>query len=68
MPYTLRVREVARRFDVTEETIRDWINSGKLSAIKLGRSWRVSSEDVERISQEGLPQEPRPDQPRERGT
>jgi excisionase family DNA binding protein len=67
MPYTLRVREVARRFDVTEETIRDWINSGRLSAIKLGRSWRVSSEDVERILQEGLPEEPRPCQPRDRG-
>jgi excisionase family DNA binding protein len=64
MPYTLRVREVARRFEVTEGTIREWINSGRLSAIKLGKSWRISSEDVERISQEGLPEEPRPCQSR----
>jgi excisionase family DNA binding protein len=64
MPYTLRVREVARRFEVTEGTIREWINSGRLSAIKLGKSWRISSEDVERILQEGFPQEPRPCQPR----
>jgi excisionase family DNA binding protein len=64
MPYTLRVREVARRFEVTEETIRDWINSGRLSAIKIGKSWRISAEDVERILQEGFPQEPRPYQSR----
>jgi excisionase family DNA binding protein len=64
MPYTLRVREVAQRFEVTEETIRDWINSGRLSAIKIGKSWRINSEDVERIFREGLPQEPRPCQSR----
>jgi excisionase family DNA binding protein len=64
MPYTLRVREVARRFEVTEGTIREWINSGRLSAIKIGKSWRVSSEDVEQVLREGFPQESRPCQPR----
>jgi excisionase family DNA binding protein len=60
MRYTLRVREVAQRFDVTEETIRDWINGGRLSAIKLGKSWRINAADVARVSQEGLPPGPRP--------
>jgi excisionase family DNA binding protein len=67
MAQHLRTREVAQRLDVTEETIRDWIASGKLPAVKIGKSWRIRSEDVDRILQEGLSPEPRPCETRERG-
>ncbi|MCX2934043.1 helix-turn-helix domain-containing protein [Mycobacterium sp. CVI_P3] len=37
----LTVNKVAHRLDVSPWTVRDWISSGKLSAIKLGDSDRA---------------------------
>lgn len=40
------VREVATIFQVTEYTVRVWINKGlkgkKLAALKTGKSWRTT--------------------------
>jgi transposase len=50
------VAEVAARFRRDPRTIRDWINKGcptaggqkvKLGAGRFGKSWEVSSEDLE---------------------
>jgi excisionase family DNA binding protein len=38
---------VAREFQLTSQTIRNWIKSGALSAVKIGHVYRVRSEDVD---------------------
>jgi excisionase family DNA binding protein len=34
---------------VTTQTIRNWIDGGALAAVKIGRSFRVKREDVDRM-------------------
>jgi excisionase family DNA binding protein len=43
-PY--RVRAVARRFGVTEKTVRDGIAAKRIPAFRLGRLWLVPREWV----------------------
>jgi excisionase family DNA binding protein len=43
----LTVEQVAREFQLTSQTIRNWIKSGALSAVKIGHVYRVRSEDVD---------------------
>lgn len=44
----LTVKDIAKKFGVTEEWIRDLIQAGKIKATKIGR-WRVKPEDLERF-------------------
>ena len=37
---------VAELCDVSERTVRRWIQAGALAAHKLGRQWRISGEDL----------------------
>ncbi len=37
----LSTEEVAERLQVDEQTVRRWIKSGKLKAVKPGREWRI---------------------------
>ncbi len=48
----LTVHETADQLKVKESTIRSWIRSGKLRAIKFGREWRVTVKDLERFLNE----------------
>ena len=41
------VPEVAKRFRVTQKTVRTWIAEHKLTAIMVGREWRIREEDVQ---------------------
>ena len=43
----MTVHETAEQLKVKESTIRAWIRSGKLRAIKFGREWRVAVNDLE---------------------
>ena len=45
----LTVHETAEQLKVKESTIRAWIRSGKLRAIKFGREWRIAIKDLERF-------------------
>ena len=38
--------EVAERYSVKVITVWDWIHKKKLNAIKLGREYRVSEDDL----------------------
>ena len=38
---------VAERLNVHPNTVRDYLKAGILSAVKLGRVWRVDKEDLE---------------------
>ena len=40
------VREVSKRLDITEEAVRDLINSKELKAVKVGK-WKVKPEDLQ---------------------
>jgi excisionase family DNA binding protein len=45
----LTVNQVAEEFQVTTQTIRNWIDGGALPAVKIGRSFRVKREDVDQM-------------------
>ena len=40
------VQEVAERLEVAEATVRQWIKSGALRAIDIGKGWRISDSDL----------------------
>ena len=41
------VQEVAARLEVAEATVRQWIKSGALRGIDIGKGWRISDTDLE---------------------
>jgi len=43
----LTVEQVASEFQLTSQTIRNWIKSGALSAVRIGHVYRVRREDVD---------------------
>jgi excisionase family DNA binding protein len=45
----LTVPQVAEQFQVTAQTIRNWIDGGALPAARVGRAFRVRSEDVDAL-------------------
>lgn len=51
MPSTqlLTVSQVAEEFQVTTQTIRNWIDHGTLPAVRIGRAFRMRREDVEEL-------------------
>lgn len=40
---------VADLFDVKVGTVRDWIETGQVKAIKIGRHWRIPRSEVIRL-------------------
>lgn len=38
--------DIAERYGVKTITVWDWIRKGKMSAIKIGRDYRISESDV----------------------
>ena len=42
-------KEVAERYKVKTLTVWGWIRQGKMSAIKLGRDYRISSDDIQKF-------------------
>jgi excisionase family DNA binding protein len=48
----LTVAQVAARLQTTEETVRDWLTSGRLRGYRPGGKrlgWRISEEDLRRF-------------------
>jgi excisionase family DNA binding protein len=45
----LTVPQVASAFQVTAQTIRNWIDHGTLPAVRVGRAFRVRREDVDAL-------------------
>ena len=43
----LTVEQIAAEFQLTSQTIRNWIKSGALPAIKVGHVYRVRREDLD---------------------
>ena len=45
------VQELAQRLEVAEATVRQWIKSGELRGINIGKGWRIADVDLERFLQ-----------------
>ena len=43
------VQELADRLEVAEATVRQWIKSGLLRAIDIGKGWRISDTDLQQF-------------------
>ena len=46
IPQYYSIKEIARKMHVSEQTIRNWIKSGKIKCRKIGGSNRISGEDI----------------------
>jgi excisionase family DNA binding protein len=43
------VHEIAERLEVSDATVRQWIKSGALRAVDIGKGWRVADTDLARF-------------------
>lgn len=48
----LSTNKVAALFDVTAETVRDWISQGKIEGVKINNTWRIRKSEVLRFGQQ----------------
>ncbi len=39
--------EVAKRYNVKVETVWKWVREHKISAIKIGKQYRITAEEIE---------------------
>ena len=46
--------EAADILNVHANTLKKWISQGKVNAVKMGRAWKLSEDEVERIKKEGV--------------
>ena len=42
----LTPQQVAKRFQVGERTVTQWLRKGHLRGFKVGKEWRVSAQDL----------------------
>ncbi len=45
--------DVANRLQVSERTVTQWLRKGHLRGFKIGKTWRVSVEDLEAYLEAG---------------
>ena len=50
----LTPEETAELLRVSSKTVRDWLRSGKLKGIKIGRQWRINELQINDIMNNGL--------------
>lgn len=53
-PEFISATDLATRLKVTRQTICTLINDKKIKAIKVGKSWRISIKEAERIEKKGI--------------
>lgn len=47
----LTVEQVAKSLGLSEKTVRKYINEGELKAFKLGTSWKITENDLQKFIQ-----------------
>jgi excisionase family DNA binding protein len=52
-PEFLTTDQIARRYNVNEDTARRWIRTGRIPGMRLGGAYRVRLDDLERLEREG---------------
>ena len=50
----LTVKEIADRLKLNQQTLRNWIDDGKLPAVRIGRRVRVRRVDLDRVLAQGV--------------
>jgi excisionase family DNA binding protein len=50
----LSLYDAAIILNVHYNTLRRWIQMGKVKAVKMGRAWKISTEEVERLKSDGV--------------
>jgi len=40
----LKIKAVAAELSLSAKTVRAWIKDGKITAVRLGREWRIDSD------------------------
>ncbi len=50
----LTPEEIGSQLGVLPKTVRDWLRSGDLTGIKVGKSWRVHARDLATLLEERL--------------
>ncbi len=45
--------EISKMFRVTPRTVYNWIYSGRLPAIKIGRDYRITDDDIKQFETSG---------------
>lgn len=53
----MTVDEVRERWSVSRDVVYEYISSGQLQAVKIGRSWRVKPGDLEKFEREKMRQD-----------
>ena len=48
--------QVAEYLQVESRTVREWLRSGKLQGLKIGKEWRIRAVDLESFIQDGIQQ------------
>lgn len=48
----LDIRQVAKELRLCERTVRTLIKSGKIKAVRVGKQYRISEEEVKRLKGE----------------
>lgn len=43
----LKTHEAAKRYDVSQRTVRRLLDQGKLPGYKIGGTWRVNSDEMQ---------------------
>lgn len=44
--------EIARKLSVSGGTVREWLRTGQLQGVKLGRLWRIRESELRRFLKE----------------
>jgi excisionase family DNA binding protein len=52
-PVYLTTEDIARRYNVNEDTARRWIRTGRITGVRLGGAYRVRLDDLQRLEREG---------------
>ena len=51
----LTIKDVARRLQLSERTVRRLLDAGELSAFRVRRQWRIAEEDLQKYLKECRP-------------
>lgn len=43
------IKEFCEIFKITRQTLRNWINDGKVKTIKIGKSVRITDKEIARL-------------------
>ena len=50
----LSIHEFAEKLNVHPNTVRRWISTGKIKALKIGKNWKISVDELNRVLKEGI--------------